>query len=347
MKRISLDSLIQESKASAYMQQYRYIRHKIETNQIKPIKNSPLNGKTPALHTRYWLIGPQPDYTGFIEELQFQIVPAINADYYLNHLDVYEKERKWVLLLSNYLKNQAQNAAGPVSVNERSFQIWGREKFLQKEQGKKVLAHCGVPMEQLLVYGTTEPLAYYSADRQAGQTVLIIENKDTFYSMRKYLLNGFRRMFGEEIGTVVYGSGKGILRSFTDFGFCVEPHINAPQNRILYFGDLDYEGIKIYEYLIPIGDWGAGWGPLCLDLSREGKVDYQNADTWSVVWFDHEDFEWEQNYLGEDGLLHGQSAAPDFKTLLEWYFCGSLEAEFEAATGVKPTYEWYQNGTHY
>ena len=92
MKRISLDSLIQESKASAYMQQYRYIRHKIETNQIKPIKNSPLNGKTPALHTRYWLIGPQPDYTGFIEELQFQIVPAINADYYLNHLDVYEKE---------------------------------------------------------------------------------------------------------------------------------------------------------------------------------------------------------------------------------------------------------------
>lgn len=102
-----------------------------------------------------------------------------------------------------------------------------------------------------------------------------------------------------------------------------------------------------FRYLIPIGDWGAGWGPLCLDLSREGEVDPQNADTWSVVWFDHEDFEWEQSYLGEDGLLHGQFAAPDFKTLLEWYFCGSLEAEFEADAGVKPTYEWYQNGAHY
>ena len=102
-----------------------------------------------------------------------------------------------------------------------------------------------------------------------------------------------------------------------------------------------------FRYLIPIGDWGAGWGPLCLDLSREGKVDPQNTDTWSVVWFDHEDFEWEQSYLGEDGLLHGQSAAPDFKTLLEWYFCGSLESEFEAATGVKPTYEWYQSGAHF
>ena len=102
-----------------------------------------------------------------------------------------------------------------------------------------------------------------------------------------------------------------------------------------------------FRYLIPIGDWGAGWGPLCLDLSREGNVDPQNADTWSVAWFDHEDFEWEQSYLGEDGLLHGQPAAPDFKTLLEWYFCGSLEAEFEAATGIRPTYEWYQNGAHF
>ena len=110
------------------------------------------------------------------------------------------------------------------------------------------------------------------------------------------------------------------------------------------FCDLPEES---FHYLIPIGDWGAGWGPLCLDLSREGSVDPKNADTWSVVWFDHEDFEWEQSYLGEDGLLHGQPAAPDFKTLLEWYFCGSLEAEFEAATGVKPTYEWYQNGAHF
>ena len=78
------------------------------------------------------------------------------------------------------------------------------------------------------------------------------------------------------------------------------------------FCDLPEES---FRYLIPIGDWGAGWGPLCLDLSREGNVDPQNADTWSVAWFDHEDFEWEQSYLGEDGLLHGQPAAPDLKKI--------------------------------
>ncbi|MCI8635217.1 MAG: hypothetical protein HFJ05_06420 [Eubacterium sp.] len=249
MKRISIDDLIRESKASDYSEQYCYIRNKIEACQIKPVKNSPLNGKTPALHTRYWLIEPEPDYTAQVEELQYKLSPSIRTDYYLNHLDVYQKERKWVWLLSQYFKNQQQKNPEPVSLNERSFQIWGREKFLQREQGKKILAHCGVSWEQLFVYTTTEPLAYYSAVRQSPQTVLILENKDTFYSMRKYLLRGAKKMFGEEIGTVIYGAGKGILRSFSDFRFCVEPHINDPGNRILYFGDLDYEGIGIYERL--------------------------------------------------------------------------------------------------
>lgn len=249
MKRISLEQLIRESKAPTYRQQYQFICHKIETNQIKPVKNSPLNGKTPALHTRYWITEPKPDYTDLMEELQFQISPAIQTDYYLNHLDVYQKEQKWVRLLSRYFKKQGHDSPEPVSLNERSFQIWGREKFLQREQGKKILAHCGISVGQLFVYETTEPLAYYSADRQIPQTVLIVENKDTFYSMRRSLFTGLKKIFSEEIGTVIYGAGKGILRSFSDFGFCAEPHIRAPENRILYFGDLDYEGICIYERL--------------------------------------------------------------------------------------------------
>ncbi len=103
-----------------------------------------------------------------------------------------------------------------------------------------------------------------------------------------------------------------------------------------------------FQYLVPIGDWGAGWGPLCLDLSKtEEAVQEEKERTWSLVWFDHEEFDWTTIYLGKDGLLHGSPAAPDFKTLLEWYFCGSLEAEFAKEEGVTPTYEWYQAGAEY
>lgn len=249
MKRISLEQLMKESRKDSYLEQYQYICEQIEQQKIKAVKNSLLNGKKPALHLSYWRIEPKPDYREQIEELQFQMVPAIRTDYYLKHLDVYQKEEKWVKLLNRYFLKYGEMKQEPVSVNERSFQIWGREKFLQKEQGKQILTHCGVTLEQLNVYHTTEPLAYYSCSKEVPQTILILENKDTFYSMRKYLLNGRRKILGETIGTVIYGAGKGILRSFEDFGFCVESYINAGDNRILYFGDLDYEGIGIYERL--------------------------------------------------------------------------------------------------
>ena len=67
--------------------------------------------------------------------------------------------------------------------------------------------------------------------------------------MRNYLLNGHTEIFGAEIGTLIYGAGKGIIRSFQDFDLCAEPYMKHPKNTIYYFGDMDYEGIGIYENL--------------------------------------------------------------------------------------------------
>ena len=52
---------------------------------------------------------------------------------------------------------------------------------------------------------------------------------------------------GEQIGTLIYGAGKGILAAFSDFDSSGEPYMTAQGNTVLYFGDLDYEGIGIYE----------------------------------------------------------------------------------------------------
>ena len=101
----------------------------------------------------------------------------------------------------------------------------------------------------LNVYETAEPLAYYSHTRQTPQNLLILENKDPFYSMRQHLMEGREQILGEHIGTLIYGAGKRILRSFNDFEFCVESYMRNPENTIYYFGDLDYEGIGIYENL--------------------------------------------------------------------------------------------------
>jgi hypothetical protein len=67
--------------------------------------------------------------------------------------------------------------------------------------------------------------------------------------MRQYLLKGFNVIFDENISTVIYGRGKDIWNTFNDFNVCAEPYLLDRKNKLLYFGDLDYEGIVIYEQL--------------------------------------------------------------------------------------------------
>ncbi len=252
MKRISFEDLIRNRRLSDYEQQYAYVMRLLESGQIKPLLASGKNGKKPALYREYWLIEEKKDTKELEEELKFTLIPGISIDYYLKHLEVYRQERPWVLMLNAYLRDEKEKLLCGESVNERSFEIWNREKFLSREQGRRILKHCGLEPEALNMYETSEPMAYYSHTRRVPQNLLILENKDPFYSMRRQLLKrpeGMGRLFGTEIGTLIYGAGKGILRSFQDFDLCVEPYMADERNQIYYFGDLDYEGIGIYESL--------------------------------------------------------------------------------------------------
>lgn len=256
MKRISLEELLRARQNAAYRQQYEYVLTLISEGKIKPLKASGTNGKRPALYREYWMAELQKDYSILEEELKYQLHPMIAVDYYLSHLANYEQDRQWVLMLSGYLKKDRGKLKYTESTNERSFEIWNHEKFLSRGPGKRILKNCGLEEGFLNIYRTTEPLAYYSRTRQVPQNILILENKDTFYSMRRHLMDG-GRILGMEAGTLIYGAGKGILRSFLDFDVCVEPYMKNDENRIYYFGDLDYEGIGIYESLAEMvsGRW--------------------------------------------------------------------------------------------
>lgn len=254
MKRILLEKLLGSQTDLSYDCQYDYIMDLLSQGKIRPVLASGTNGKKPALHREYWLVEEKKDYHVLEEELKYRIIPLISVDYYLKHPDVYEQDRPWVLLLNDYLKTGRDKLQYQESVNERSFEIWNREKFLSREQGKKILKRCGIRESDLNMYGTTEPLAYYSHTRKIPQNLLILENKDTFYSMRRHLLEGNDRILGVETGTLIYGAGKAVMKSFRDFDLCVEPYMKADENKIYYFGDLDYEGIGIYESLAKMFD---------------------------------------------------------------------------------------------
>ena len=257
MKRITLEALVARHRDMTYEEQHSYIQNQLKSGALKPVKASGTNGKTPALHREYWIVEEKKDYSALQEELKYGLMHLLSVDYYFSHPETYQKDRPWVLMLNDYLLHRRSALAHRESVNERSFEIWNREKFLTKGPGRKILKRCGLDMEFLNVYETGEQLAYYSHTRAAPQNLLILENKDTFYSMRQHLLAGGTGILGVDMGTLIYGGGKRIRQSFQDFEICVEPYMKEKANTIYYFGDLDYEGIGIYEGLAEMfqGKW--------------------------------------------------------------------------------------------
>lgn len=221
----------------------------IQEGLLKPLKNSRTNGKHPSLAQQYWVIVSNPNQAVLEQELRFQLHPAFQNEYYLRHLEQYEADRASILALNQFWKEQSALLQQEVSLNERSFQIWQKEKFLQEGNGMRILKNLGITLDALQIYQTTEPLAYYSHCKQTPQNILIVENKDTFYSMRRYLLADHQSILGLSVGTLIYGAGKKIQKMVMDFSICAEPYLNAPENQFFYFGDLDYEGILIYEGL--------------------------------------------------------------------------------------------------
>lgn len=251
-RKVSLEEIQSLYKIKDYSELVEFVHDLLAKEIITPVKSAKKNGKSPALPVSYHVIEPQLENTKWEEELQFKLSPKLDPSYYLKHIDKYEKDRDMIWKLNQYIGNDMYSKKQSVSLNERSFDIWGREKYLGKEGGITLLKNLGLELACLQVYQTAEPIAYYSHTKACPQNIIIIENKDTFYSMRKFLIEGNNSILDMKIGSLIYAGGKGISRSMSELELCVEPYLSNQENRFYYFGDLDYEGIIIYETLYEI-----------------------------------------------------------------------------------------------
>ena len=252
------EDIIGKRAFGSYQEEAEYINALILKGKVSPVKNSGTNGRKPAMYRRYWVNTEDKDYSELTDEINYRLSPAIRIDYYRGHPDVYERERDLVKKLDSYLRSSRDKLAVAVSENERSFEIWGMEKFLSgspvirgehKISAADILKHCGVSPADLNFYKTNEPFAYYSVSKETPQNILILENLDPFYGMRRHLMEGNSLILGLPVNTLIYGGGKRVMSYFENFTLFAEEHIKSQDNRFYYFGDLDYEGIGIYERL--------------------------------------------------------------------------------------------------
>lgn len=248
-KVIELDEIEKIYKTESYKELCKVVDGLIKEERLLPVINSGGNGKNPTLYKKYRILEKNEDNSELLDEINYKLSTKFSIEYYKNHLDKYKEHRDYILKLSDFITNKQSLLSKTISMNERAFQIWGREKFLQKEGGKTIVKNLGVNLEDLNYYDTSEPLAYYSKSKETPQKILIIENKDTYYTMRRHLIEGGEDIFGEDVSTLIYGGGKNINKAFNDYKISVEAYVSDSRNKILYFGDLDYEGIIIYEGL--------------------------------------------------------------------------------------------------
>ncbi len=270
--RISETELRDYLPSLGYNEYYEAIYSLVKNGAISPVKSSGSNGMNPPLYKRYSISKPQLNYGELIPEIRL-LHGRLNIEGYLSELDKYMKHKHWLSLLDTFLKKCACMLEVPLSINERSFQIFGKEKALKEDSELAGVFSFNPGLRELLnFYETPEPFFTYDIPHKAEKTaanievldkktvengsgtrnILIIENKDTWYTLRNIMSSGICNIAGICFDSLIYGEGKKIARkndSLTEFNSSFYRDV---QTCYYYFGDLDYEGIFIIQDLMKI-----------------------------------------------------------------------------------------------
>lgn len=221
-----------------------------KSNIIRPIKSSELTVKYPQINSKYRICEKDTiDNSEILDEINFVLNNKFKIDYFRNHIDEYMKFRDKILLLNNYFNNNKvlQN----ISINERSYEIFSNEKYLNSKEGKELLLKLGLSViDDLNVYLTPEPFFYSSMNTNINQTILITENKDTYITLLKALKLNNGYIFDRKIDTLIYGEGKKIISSLNSIYEDINlSYLNNSLNEFIYWGDIDKEGFFIFGLL--------------------------------------------------------------------------------------------------
>ena len=218
---------------------------------IAPIKNSGLTSFTPQIQMEYKKLESKPDYYDMIPKIR-RLHPDLDIGRYLKRPEVYAENRKGIEQLNDYLWENKADLKYSVSVNERSFAIWRDEKYLESSKGAAICSWNKLDYCYLNCFKAPEPYFFTDFRENVNDSVnvLIIENKDTWYTIGKALRQSVNKtLLGYKIGLLVYGEGNKIrkrnlsIKEFLDDILC-------PGYHVLYTGDIDIAGLDLFFGLI-------------------------------------------------------------------------------------------------
>jgi hypothetical protein len=178
----------------------------------------------------------------------FSLPAPMSIDYYAKHADDYRRDRDAVLRIRDLIEGGGDEV---LTVNERSYEIFGDEKAIDEPRhaavdGEAVLRNLGLTLADIRAKKVFEPFFYIekgfgTQQGKAERTVLIVENKDTFWTLQQAVTAGEF----DGINLVIYGEGNAVQKKFE----YIETVGGTRDDLYFYFGDIDREGIAIFNRL--------------------------------------------------------------------------------------------------
>lgn len=244
---IELSDIEEIYKSDNYMDFFDFVNTLIRDGVIMPMKNNKnKNGKIPSLFIRYRILKDTEEFEKISYEIK-HLAPEFKIDKYIKNMNMYKKHREILLKLDKFIKNEKEKLKIKLSKNERAYQIWNYEKMLDNQLVKSVISYNELN-EVLNYYLTPEPFFDYIPKNKSNMTILIIENKDAWYTLRKIIKEKNSDdidILGQKIDGLVYGEGNKITKENAVYEY--QQDILNQNCRFIYWGDLDFSGIDLYQ----------------------------------------------------------------------------------------------------
>lgn len=165
---------------------------------------------------------------------------GIDGSYYLKNLEQYHHDKIYIERLVGFLENNS----GQLTLNEIGYLVFKDEKSLTQPDkaslnGNRILTNLKLDINRIPYTETIAPFYYPTLSK--GDTVLIVENKDTCFSLLRLLRENETNIKG-----ILYGQGRAIIKIFS----FLQVYGLSNSDSYLYYGDIDQEGFDIFRSLV-------------------------------------------------------------------------------------------------
>ncbi|SDZ15453.1 Wadjet anti-phage system protein JetD domain-containing protein [Tindallia californiensis] len=251
---------------SAYADFSAVVMDLMEEEVLTRIKSAGENRKSPSLPYKFRIEkhGLKREQQQELRRQAANFHPAMDLSaYYRKELTAWKRDLPALKKVNDYLQKHGTDFTGH-TLPELSWKLTGNEKWLEEQGGKQLLERINL-WHQVEKQMHPDPLMLalnpsFLSEVQAGgnKTLphLIVENKSMYYRLLPLLSSS-------NVATLVYGAGRKIVAGLSQLPYQLglEKAGNL-QHTIHYFGDLDWEGIAIWN-----------------DLQKR----YTHVESWDVI----------------------------------------------------------------